>query len=75
MTIPIEKLKLIFRTAFNKDIDITPATNRHNCEYWDSLAHLSLIVELEDQLNVTFTKEEIVQINSVSEILNVLKNK
>lgn len=40
---------------------------------WDSLAHMNLIIALEEELNVQFTDSQIIEMNSVGLILEVLK--
>jgi len=39
---------------------------------WDSLKHIQLIAELEDELNIQFDYEDIVTMNSIAKIDEVL---
>lgn len=55
----IEIMKEVFQTP-----DITPETSQSNCEKWDSLHHLNLIVELEDAFDLEFEPEEIADMKS-----------
>ena len=55
----IEIMKEVFQTP-----DITTESNQSNCEKWDSLHHLNLIVELEDALDLEFEPEEIAEMKS-----------
>lgn len=48
---------------------ITADTRMEDVEQWDSLAHVMLIGELEDRLNLSIPLEEAVEITSVREIL------
>ena len=59
MAITIEQLQEIFINAFSSDVSINLETDKENLPEWDSINHLNLIVELEDQLNFQFTSEEI----------------
>lgn len=40
---------------------------------WDSLKHMNLILALEEEFNITFSDEEIVEMLSVEIIVEVLK--
>lgn len=48
---------------------VTEATKMEDLEQWDSLAHVMLIGELEDKLNISIPLEEAVEITSVQELL------
>jgi acyl carrier protein len=75
MKIEVDKLQEIFHAAMDTDAPININTTRDNCESWDSINHLNLIVELEDVLNVSFTKEEIENMCSVNELIKILGGK
>lgn len=49
--------------------------SQSNCVKWDSLNHLNLILEIEAEFNISFNPEEIGNIKSVNDILNILKEK
>jgi len=44
-------------------------------ENWDSLKHMNLILALEEEFDVTFSDEEIVELLSVEIIVETLKEK
>lgn len=46
-----------------------------NIENWDSLRHMNLILALEEELNITFSDEEVVEMLSVGIIIETLKEK
>jgi acyl carrier protein len=75
MAITIEQLQEIFRNAFSSDVLINSETSKDNLPEWDSINHLNLIVELEDQLNFQFTSEEIESIKSVNILLDLIQKK
>lgn len=75
MTISLAQLQEIFQSAFNEEIDLLPTSSKDTLEAWDSINHLQLIVELEDRLGVSFTKEEIEQLDSVAELTAMLAAK
>ena len=66
----LEIMKDVFGT---EDIDRT--VSQKNCEKWDSLAHLNLIVELETEFGVSFEPEEIGEMISFNLICESLKSK
>ena len=55
--------------------DVDNNVSQDNCYKWDSLNHLHLILEIEREFDVSFSPEEIVEIKSVSIILNLLKKR
>lgn len=75
MTITIPELEEIFRSALDEPVTLTMDTKRDDIESWDSINHLNLIVELEDKLNISFTKEEIEKLNSVKQLVDILQTK
>ena len=75
MKLPIENLQEIFCSVFNKQIEISAETKKRDVGEWDSLTHLNLIVELEDRMGISFTKDEIEKIKSVKEIIAIVENK
>lgn len=44
-------------------------------ENWDSLKHMNLVLALEEEFNITFLDEEIVEMLSVGIIIETLKEK
>ena len=71
-----QKVKKIMSQVFRVTEDqikegASPATIGH----WDSLAHMNLIVALEEEFGVQFQVEEIIQMTSLEAILSNLKLK
>ncbi len=54
---------------------ITDDLSMKNVEAWDSLKHMELIVSLEEKFGLQFSFEEIVSMQSVSEIKRVIDSK
>ncbi len=69
-----ERIIEIMKSVFNTE-DVTPATNQNNCDKWDSLHHLNLIVELEDAFDMEFEPEEIAEMKSVAAVKKVIESK
>ncbi len=64
-------LQRVFPDESNFDINIT----KGEVLSWDSIGHLNLIVEIEDELGVSFSKEEIEKINSFQDLLDLINMK
>lgn len=54
---------------------ITPDLKMTCCPAWDSLAHMELIVSLEEHFGIVLSPDEIVAMTSVAGIKQVLTNK
>ena len=55
--------------------DVSDNTSQDSCAMWDSLHHLSLIIELETEFDVSFEPEEIAQMKSIDAIEKMIKMK
>jgi acyl carrier protein len=66
-----EILKIVFPDESFFEIEMT----KEDLKSWDSIAHLNLIVEIEDQLGITFQIDEIEKMNSFSSILALINIK
>lgn len=55
--------------------NITDDLKRKNFEPWDSMAHLVIITEIENEFDIFFEDEEIVDIWSVADIKRILAEK
>ena len=56
----IDKIKFIISTLLNvpKDI-VNNESSPHTIKKWDSINHLKIILSLEEEFNLKFSKEEI----------------
>ena len=71
-----EKLRQVMGRVFNvSSSSITDESKVETIESWDSLNHINLILALEQEFKTMFVPEEIVQMVSFQEILEVLKQK
>ncbi len=69
----LEKLSVIFKNVFGQHTEINLETKREDIPEWDSISHLSLILELESEFQLGLTPDEIEKIKSVKDILNFIK--
>lgn len=56
-------------------IKVDDETSQYNCSEWDSLHHLMLIIELENEFNLSLEPEDISIIKSVGDIEKILNEK
>lgn len=66
----LEIMTRVFRT---EGLDTTCSQN--TCEKWDSLNHLNLIVELEDEFDMEFEPEEIAEMKSFDAVKKMIESK
>ena len=68
-----QRLQHVFgRTMDLREVDWETLEFRHEAR-WDSVAHLQLIVELEQEFQITIGNDEVLQMTSYRNILDVLR--
>lgn len=71
-----EKLQNIFRDVFDEeDIIIFDEMTAKDLEDWDSLMHMNLIIAIEENFNIKFSLDEVVELNNVAEIIKKIEEK
>ncbi len=71
-----EQLQKVFRTVFeDNSLIISSTTSAKDIKMWDSLTHLQLIAEIEDEFKIKFSFEEVMMFNSVADILKTIENR
>lgn len=72
----IEKLKGIYATVFeNPGIEITPELNATMVDKWDSLSHLTMIAEVEEQFGIKFKLKELVSLKNTGDLIQLIATK
>ena len=67
----LEKVTEIIRDVFdNDDLVITRETVAKDVEGWDSLNHLQLMNEIEDEFDITLTMGEVQGFSNVGELVD-----
>lgn len=62
----VDKLQEIFRDFFdNPELILEPDTVSEDIEEWDSVAHIQLVFEIEEQFGIQFEAEDIHKLNSI----------
>ena len=57
-----------------KSEDVTLETSQENTPTWDSLAHLRLILEIEQNLCIRFKSQDIPRLTSVTELFKAIED-
>lgn len=65
-----DKIIKIIGETLNITVDQT--VSQHNCEKWDSLRHLNIVVALEEAFDVSFEPEDMARMKSVKNIAEIL---
>ena len=70
------KVKQILAGALRLDFsEITEDIKMSERPEWDSLSHMEVVVALDETFGISFTLDEIVEMNSVARIMKALKEK
>lgn len=54
---------------------ITPASTPETIETWDSIQHLNLVLALEEKFGLQLSPEEIEQMKSIGEVIQLVEGK
>jgi [ribosomal protein S5]-alanine N-acetyltransferase len=65
-------IEIISRVLENDDVNIN--STMLNTDNWDSLNHMNIIVELQDELDVHFLPKDIAKLTSINSILKFIKS-
>ncbi len=72
----IEQLQPIFRSVFeDDDLIVTREMSANDVENWDSLNHITLIVEIEMYTGLTLTTEDLISLANVGDFVDMLESK
>jgi len=73
---PEKELKRLMSSLLElKPEEINDETSNDNTESWDSLKHMEIISTIEDNFNITFSADEIIELTSFKKIKAILKEK
>ena len=63
----------IFETMLDKKINSNENITKDNEEKWDSFFHITLILTLEEEFNVSFNSNDIPNLTSLEKIITAVK--
>ena len=69
-----EQLLQIFKDVLEIET-IDETVSQANCEAWDSIHHLNLILAIESGFNISLEPEEMEQMQDFATALKIVKNK
>jgi len=68
-------VEAVVARIFNLDTwEVTDQSSRETVTEWDSMGHLSLILGLEEEFNVSLAIEDAMEMTSVQHIKRILKD-
>lgn len=72
----ISKMVEVFRRVFDDEaIQLAEATTAQDIPGWDSLMHINLIIEIEEEFGLKFTVDDIVGLKNVGEMVAMVERK
>ncbi len=72
----LERLNEVFRSVFDDpDLTVSSATTAKDVPGWDSIVHITLVIEIERTFNVKFQMSEIEKLRNVGDLLSILAAK
>ncbi|MBU2971750.1 acyl carrier protein [Pseudoalteromonas sp. C2R02] len=70
------ELQDIFRDVLeNKELVLTNEMSAKDHNKWDSLAHIKLILEVENHFKIRFRNAQIASLNNVGDLVNLIEKK
>ncbi len=66
------KLKEIFNDVFDRDIELNESTQAKDVDGWDSLTHITLIAQIEEEFDMKFTMKEVLGMKNVGEMVDII---
>jgi acyl carrier protein len=72
----LTRLNDVFREVFEDDeLRVSPKTTAQDVEGWDSLMHVTLVVNVEKVFGVKFSSSEIAGLKNVGELAALIERK
>jgi len=76
MTNRLDEIRPIFAEVLGEAAEvITAETSATDVEGWDSFAHISIVVGVEEKYGVSFTTEDLGKLTCVGDFLDLLQQK
>ena len=71
-----KKLTEIFRKTFNDDsLVLSDELTANDIDQWDSLSHMQLITEIEDEFSVKFKLKDLNKMRNVGDMIDLIISK
>jgi len=73
MSDPLTRLNEVFQDVFDDDeLTVTRSTTAQEVEGWDSLMHVTLMVNVEKTFGIRFTSSEVASLKNVGELIDLI---
>jgi acyl carrier protein len=70
----LKRLNQVFQDVFDDDeLNVTPQTAAKDIEGWDSLMHVTLVVNVEKAFKVKFSSSEVASLQNVGDLLSLIE--
>ncbi len=70
------EIERVFRRVFDDNsIELRLTTSAPDIPGWDSLTHINLIIELEEEFDLRFTVDDLAGLKNVGEMAQMIKRK
>ncbi|MEM6838128.1 MAG: acyl carrier protein [Cyanobacteria bacterium P01_C01_bin.120] len=71
-----EQLNTIFQDVFDDDdIAVEDSTSAKDVSGWDSMAHITLVLGVEQEFGIKFKTSEVAQLGNVGEFVDLIQTK
>ena len=72
----LARLNEVFQDVFeDDDLKINRGTTASDVEGWDSMMHVTLLINIEKAFGVKFTSSEVARLTSVGDLLDLIEAK
>jgi len=72
----MDQLREVVARSFGIPVDsVTDSLSRDNLEVWTSLNHLLLVTDVEEQLGIRFTTDEVLRIHTYRDLREIVSAK
>lgn len=72
----LDQLQSVFRDVFEDDeLTIDRQTSADNVEGWDSLMHVSLMINVERVFGVKFSTTQVASLKNVGELMDLIESR
>lgn len=72
----LDQLQSVFRDVFEDDeLTINRQTSADNVEGWDSLMHVSLMINVERVFGVKFSTTQVASLKNVGELMDLIESR
>ena len=72
----LDQLQSVFRDVFEDDeLTINRQTSADNVEGWDSLMHVSLMINVERVFSVKFSTTQVASLKNVGELMDLIESR